>query len=149
MLHKNKKNIILITLLIILVILTIYLIFKNITLNNKIMSYSATLNSKTDNLEDETSNKITEDEAIAVVEDYRINRLKDSTNAYKFVEIKQETVNIKSTYLANNDNYTIDIETSSINVYAIYYSQDDNMEKFTGYVDINSGKLIGIHGEGV
>lgn len=96
-----------------------------------------------------TSGKITEEQAIEIVENYRINTLLDTTNSYKFREIKEETVNIENRYLTVNGNYLINMEKSNVNVYAIYYSFDDNTDKFTGYIDINSGKLFGIHGEGV
>lgn len=61
----------------------------------------------------------------------------------------EETINMENRYLTVNDNYLINIEKSSVNVYAVYYSLDDNTDKFTGYVDIDSGKLLGLHGEGV
>ena len=96
-----------------------------------------------------TSEKITEEQAIKIVEDYRISTLLDTTNSYKFREIKKETVNMENKYLTVNGNYLINIEKSSANVYAVYYSLDDNTDKFTGYVDIDSGKLLGVHGEGV
>ena len=79
----------------------------------------------------------------------RINTLQDTTNSYKFQKIEKEIVNIENRYLATNGNYLINIEKSKVNVYAVYYSFDDNTDMFTGYVDIDSGKLLGIHGEGV
>ena len=148
----SMKNKLFIGVLILLIIVIIFLCIKNISLKNELMD------SRNSNLEvaknaEETINniskKITEAEAIKIVEDYRINTLLDTTNSYKFREIKEETVNIEKRCLSTNNNYLIDIEKSSVNVYAVYYSLDDDTDKFTGYVDIDSGKLLGIHGEGI
>lgn len=149
---KNKINIIFTVALIILATGIIFLCIKNISLKNELMNFKNSSLESTKNMEEtinNTSEKITEEQAIKIVEDYRINTLLDATNSYKFREIKEETVNMENRYLTVNDNYLINIEKSSINVYAVYYSLDDNTDKFTGYVDIDSGKLLGIHGEGV
>ena len=149
---KNKLNIIFTVVLFILTIGIIYLCIKNNSLKNELMASKNSSLEATKIMEetnDNTSKKITEEQAIKIVEDYRINTLLDTTNSYKFKEIKEETVNIENRYLTANNNYLINIEKSSVNVYAVYYSLDDNTDKFTGYVDIDSGKLLGIHGEGV
>lgn len=149
---KNKINIIFTVALIILATGIIFLCIKNISLKNELINFKNSSLESTKNMEEtinNTSEKITEEQAIKIVEDYRINTLLDTTNSYKFREIKEETVNMENRYLTVNDNYLINIEKSSINVYAVYYSLDDNTDKFTGYVDIDSGKLLGIHGEGV
>ena len=145
---KNKINIIFIVVLIILVVGIIFLCIKNnLLINSKNSSLQSTKNME-ENINN-TSEKITEEQAIKIVEDYRINTLLDTTNSYRFREIKEETVNMENRYLTVNGNYLINIEKSSENVYAVYYSLDDNTDKFTGYVDIDSGKLLGVHGEGV
>ncbi len=149
---KNKINIIFTVALIILATGIIFLCIKNISLKNELMNFKNSSLESTKNMEEtinNTSEKITEEQAIKIVEDYRINRLLDTTNSYKFREIKEETINMENRYLTVNDNYLINIEKSSVNVYAVYYSLDDNTDKFTGYVDIDSGKLLGLHGEGV
>lgn len=149
---KNKINIIFTVALIILATGIIFLCIKNISLKNELINFKNSSLESTKNMEEtinNTSEKITEEQAIKIVEDYRINTLLDTTNSYKFREIKEETVNMENRYLTVNDTYLINIEKSSINVYAVYYSLDDNTDKFTGYVDIDSGKLLGIHGEGV
>lgn len=149
---KNKINIIFTVALIILATGIIFLCIKNISLKNELMNFKNSSLESTKNMEEtinNTSEKITEEQAIKIVEDYRINRLLDTTNSYKFREIKEETINMENRYLTVNDNYLINIEKSSVNVYSVYYSLDDNTDKFTGYVDIDSGKLLGLHGEGV
>lgn len=149
---KNKINIIFTVALIILATGIIFLCIKNISLKNELMNFKNSSLESTKNMEEtinNTSEKITEEQAIKIVEDYRINRLLDTTNSYKFREIKEETINMENRYLTVNDNYLINIEKSSVNVYAVYYSLGDNTDKFTGYVDIDSGKLLGLHGEGV
>ena len=149
---KNKINIIFTVALIILATGIIFLCIKNISLKNELMNFKNSSLESTKNMEEtinNTSEKITEEQAIKIVEDYRINRLLDTTNSYKFREIKEETINMENRYLTVNDNYLINIEKSSVNVYAVYYSLDDNTDKFTGYVDIDCGKLLGLHGEGV
>lgn len=149
---KNKINIIFTVVLIILATGIIFLCIKNISLKNELMNFKNSSLESTKNMEEtinNTSEKITEEQAIKIVEDYRINRLLDTTNSYKFREIKEETINMENRYLTVNDNYLINIEKSSVNVYAVYYSLDDNTDKFTGYVDTDSGKLLGLHGEGV
>lgn len=149
---KNKINIIFTVMLIILAVGIIFLCIKNNSLKNELLNSKNSSLESTKNIEEtinNTSEKITEEQAIKIVEDYRINTLLDTTNSYKFREIKEETVNIENRYLTVNDNSLINIEKSSVNVYAVYYSLDDNTDKFTGYVDIDSGKLLGIHGEGV
>ena len=149
---KNKINIIFTVALIILATGIIFLCIKNISLKNELMNFKNSSLESTKNMEEtinNTSEKITEEQAIKIVEDYRINRLLDTTNSYKFREIKEETINMENRYLTVNDNYLINIEKSSVNVYAVHYSLDDNTDKFTGYVDIDSGKLLGLHGEGV
>ena len=149
---KNKINIIFTVALIILATGIIFLCIKNISLKNELMNFKNSSLESTKNMEEtinNTSEKITEEQAIKIVEDYRINRLLDTKNSYKFREIKEETINMENRYLTVNDNYLINIEKSSVNVYAVYYSLDDNTDKFTGYVDIDSGKLLGLHGEGV
>ena len=149
---KNKINIIFTVALIILATGIIFLCIKNISLKNELMNFKNSSLESTKNMEEtinNTSEKITEEQAIKIVEDYRINRLLDTTNSYKFREIKEETINMENRYLTVNDNYLINIEKSSVNVYAVYYSLDDNTDKFTGYVDIDSCKLLGLHGEGV
>lgn len=149
---KNKINIIFIVVLIILVVGIIFLCIKNNLLKNELINSKNYSLQSTKNMEENinnTSEKITEEQAIKIVEDYRISTLLDTTNSYKFREIKKETVNMENKYLTVNGNYLINIEKSSANVYAVYYSLDDNTDKFTGYVDIDSGKLLGVHGEGV
>ena len=149
---KNKLNIIFIVVLIILVVGIIFLCIKNNLLKNELINSKNSSLQSTKNMEENinnTSEKITEEQAIKIVEDYRISTLLDTTNSYKFREIKKETVNMENKYLTVNGNYLINIEKSSANVYAVYYSLDDNTDKFTGYVDIDSGKLLGVHGEGV
>jgi hypothetical protein len=149
---KNKINIIFIVVLIILVVGIIFLCIKNNLLKNELINSKNSSLQSTKNMEENinnTSEKITEEQAIKIVEDYRISTLLDTTNSYKFREIKKETVNMENKYLTVNGNYLINIEKSSANVYAVYYSLDDNTDKFTGYVDIDSGKLLGVHGEGV
>jgi uncharacterized membrane protein YhiD involved in acid resistance len=149
---KNKINIIFIVVLIILVVGIIFLCIKNNLLKNELINSKNSSLQSTKNMEENinnTSEKITEEQAIKIVEDYRINTLLDTTNSYRFREIKEETVNMENRYLTVNGNYLINIEKSSENVYAVYYSLDDNTDKFTGYVDIDSGKLLGVHGEGV
>lgn len=145
---KNKINIIFIVVLIILVVGIIFLCIKNNLLKNELINSKNSSLQSTKNINN-TSEKITEEQAIKIVEDYRINTLLDTTNSYRFREIKEETVNMENRYLTVNGNYLINIEKSSENVYAVYYSLDDNTDKFTGYVDIDSGKLLGVHGEGV
>ena len=149
---KNKINIIFIVVLIILVVGIIFLCIKNNLLKNELINSKNSSLQSTKNMEENinnTSEKITEEQAIKIVEDYRISTLLDTRNSYKFREIKKETVNMENKYLTVNGNYLINIEKSSANVYAVYYSLDDNTDKFTGYVDIDSGKLLGVHGEGV
>lgn len=149
---KNKINIIFIVVLIILIVGIIFLCIKNNLLKNELINSKNSSLQSTKNMEENinnTSEKITEEQAIKIVEDYRINTLLDTTNSYRFREIKEETVNMENRYLTVNGNYLINIEKSSENVYAVYYSLDDNTDKFTGYVDIDSGKLLGVHGEGV
>lgn len=149
---RNKINIILIVLLIILIVGIIFLYIKNQSLKNELINFKNSnleVIEKTEENFNNTSEKITEEQAIKIVENYRINTLLDTTNEYKFVEIKKETVNTEKRYETVNGNHLINIENSNINVYAVYYSYEDNTERFTGYVDINSGKLLGIHGEGV
>lgn len=149
---KNKINIIFIVVLIILVVGIIFLCIKNNLLKNELINSKNSSLQSTKNMEENinnTSEKITEEQAIKIVEDYRISTLLDTTNSYKFREIKKETVNMENKYLTVNGNYLINIEKFSANVYAVYYSLDDNTDKFTGYVDIDSGKLLGVHGEGV
>ena len=149
---KNKINITFIVVLIILVVGIIFLCIKNNLLKNELINSKNSSLQSTKNMEENinnTSEKITEEQAIKIVEDYRISTLLDTTNSYKFREIKKETVNMENKYLTVNGNYLINIEKSSANVYAVYYSLDDNTDKFTGYVDIDSGKLLGVHGEGV
>ena len=149
---KNKINIIFIVVLIILVVGIIFLCINNNLLKNELINSKNSSLQSTKNMEENinnTSEKITEEQAIKIVEDYRISTLLDTTNSYKFREIKKETVNMENKYLTVNGNYLINIEKSSANVYAVYYSLDDNTDKFTGYVDIDSGKLLGVHGEGV
>ncbi len=149
---KNKINIIFIVTLIILIVGIIFLYIRNISLKNELMNIKNSNLETTEEVErdnDIESEEITEEQAIGVVENYRINTLQDTTNSYKFQKIEKEIVNIENRYLATNGNYLINIEKSKVNVYAVYYSFDDNTDMFTGYVDINSGKLLGIHGEGV
>ena len=149
---KNKINIIFIVVLIILVVGIIFLCIKNNLLKNELINSKNSSLQSTKNMEENinnTSEKITEEQAIKIVEDYRISTLLDTTNSYKFREIKKETVNMENKYLTVNGNYIIKREKASKNVYAVYYSLDDNTDKFTGYVDIDSGKLLGVHGEGV
>ena len=149
---KKKINIIFIETLIILIVGIIFLYIRNISLKNELMNIKNSNLETTEEVErdnDIESEEITEEQAIGVVENYRINTLQDTTNSYKFQKIEKEIVNIENRYLATNGNYLINIEKSKVNVYAVYYSFDDNTDMFTGYVDINSGKLLGIHGEGV
>ena len=149
---KNKINIIFIVTLIILIVGIIFLYIRNISLKNELMNIKNSNLETTEEVErdnDIESEEITEEQAIGVVENYRINTLQDTTNSYKFQKIEKEIVNIENRYLATNGNYLINIEKSKVNVYAVYYSFDDNTDMFTGYVDIDSGKLLGIHGEGV
>lgn len=149
---KNKINIIFIVTLIILIVGIIFLYIRNISLKNELMNIKNSNLETTEEVErdnDIESEEITEEQAIGVVENYRINTLQDTTNSYKFQKIEKEIVNIENRYLATNGNYLINIEKSKVNVYAVYYSFADNTDMFTGYVDINSGKLLGIHGEGV
>lgn len=149
---KNKINIIFIVTLIILIVGIIFLYIRNISLKNELMNIKNSNLETTEEVErdnDIESEEITEEQAIGVVENYRINTLQDTTNSYKFQKIEKEIVDIENRYLATNGNYLINIEKSKVNVYAVYYSFDDNTDMFTGYVDINSGKLLGIHGEGV
>ena len=149
---KNKINIIFIVTLIILIVGIIFLYIRNISLKNELTNIKNSNLETTEEVErdnDIESEEITEEQAIGVVENYRINTLQDTTNSYKFQKIEKEIVNIENRYLATNGNYLINIEKSKVNVYAVYYSFDDNTDMFTGYVDINSGKLLGIHGEGV
>ena len=145
---KNKINIIFIVVLIILVVGIIFLCIKNNLLKNELINSKNSSLQSTKNMEENinnTSEKITEEQAIKIVEDYRISTLLDTTNSYKFREIKKETVNMENKYLTVNGNYLINIEKSSANVYAVYYSLDDNTDKFTGYVDIDLILLLNNH----
>lgn len=148
---KNKINIIFIVVLIILIVGIIFLCIKNISLKNELMNLKNSSLKATEEIEENnsTSEKITEEQAIKVVENYRINTLQDTTNSYKFQNIEEETVDVQSRYLTVNGDYVINIENSSVDVYAVYYSLDDNSDRFIGYVDIDSGELLGFHGEGV
>ena len=109
---KNKINIIFIVVLIILVVGIIFLCIKNNLLKNELINSKNSSLQSTKNMEENinnTSEKITEEQAIKIVEDYRISTLLDTTNSYKFREIKKETVNMENKYLTVNGNYLINI----------------------------------------
>lgn len=156
---KNRINIILIIILIILIVGLIFLWIKNNSLKNALINIKDSNLKTTEEMQEteigeiennnSTSEKITEEQAIEIVEDYRINTLQDTTNSYKFQKIEEETVEIKSTYSAVNGDYVINIKNSSIDVYAVYYALDDYSDMFIRYIDIYTGELIGFHGEGV
>ena len=78
---KNKINIIFTVALIILATGIIFLCIKNISLKNELMNFKNSSLESTKNMEEtinNTSEKITEEQAIKIVEDYRINRLLDT-----------------------------------------------------------------------
>ena len=85
-----------------------------------------------------TSEKITEEQAIKIVEDYRINRLLDTTNSYKFREIKEETINMENRYLTVNDNYLINIYHNDSTTNSDIFNRTIAKENSSNNFDINS-----------
>lgn len=149
---KNRKNLLYIIILIILVIGIIILCIRNNSLKNELLNLKNTNLENNQKIEENMngeSEEITEEQAIEIVEDYKLNKLLDTTNEYKLKWVKKETVSIRSRYLTVNGNHLINDKTSDVEVYAVHYALDDETDRFTGYVDINSGELFGIYGEGV
>lgn len=158
---KNRKKIIIIILIILVVIisgLTFYLLSLYINLKKENNELETKISNQ--ELRIEKSTPITEEKAREIMENYRINTILDNNNQYKFIEIKIENVNCETKYFINENKYFIDLQTPSqyrvldyaedvIQAYAVYYESDGGLDKMTGYIDLYTGEVIGVHQEGI
>lgn len=97
----------------------------------------------------QTSQVITEEQAIEKVENYRRNTLNDVENDYKFRKIKKENINVLKYYYDESNGQYIDVAQMILSAYGVYYSFDDGTEEFTVYIDSKTGEDIGFYGAGV
>lgn len=160
---KNKKNIIIIIVLIDIIflgLLTFYYsnLYKGIELKYKI-SNEQNKNDK-DEFEIEIKAPITEEQAKQIMEEYNKNIISKYVNNYKFVEIRKEKIDLQYKYIIGENLYekrlqvpydsrVLNIKNSELNVYAIYYDSNNGESVMTGYVDINTGEIIGIYQRGI
>ncbi len=106
---------------------------------------------------------ISKERAKEIVEDYIKNVLyEDVDNKFEFVEIREENIKYKKDYIITENKYVIkdtnnnddgsrylDIRETQKKAYAVYYATELELEKMTGYVDIDTGEFLGMYRAGI
>lgn len=165
---EKNKNIIIIILLIFAILLGLSTFYylnlcKNLNKENSELKIKiSNTDNQTENTEQKNETKsessITEEQAKEIMEDYRKNVVLDNIDMYKFVEVIKEKVKFEHHFIISNNKYEKEKQDGELllngkdeekEVYAIYYISDDNLEKMTGYVDIDSGEILGVYRSGI
>lgn len=166
---KKNQNIIIIILLILVTFLGLST-FYYLNLYKKLNKENSELKIKISNTDNQTENteqknevkngySITEEQAKEIMENYRKEIISKYVNDYRFVQIRKEKVDFQSKCIIGEnlydidfntpyDNRILDINNSEIEAYAIYYDSEDKENVMTGYVDINTGKILGVYQKG-
>lgn len=129
---------------------------NNTNYNLSKKSKNATSSSKQLNEYIENKTPISEEKAIENIEEYVNNIF--NLDRYEFVEIRSEKIDIKTRYIIGENKYAISLETPYEyrildgdncykDAYAIYYITDDELDKFTGYIDKYTGDVLGLYRE--